>query len=60
MLVPEAMSPKLRGAPVALLQNSVGFGPLNLCPAEFWSNATCAPRSFGDIVSGPKKHTKII
>ena len=34
------------------------FGPLNLCPAEFWSNATCAPRSFGDIVSGPKKTHK--
>ena len=36
------------------------FGPLNLCPAEFWSNATCGPRSFGDIVSGPQKTTKMI
>ena len=34
------------------------FVPLNLCPAEFWSNATCAPQSFGDIVSGPKKRQK--
>ena len=66
MLVPETMSQKFRGAQVALLQNSAdpstcapqSFGPLNLCPAEFWSNATCAPRSFGDIISGPKKPQK--
>ena len=36
------------------------FGPFNLCPAEFCSNATCAPRNFGDIVSGTKIITKII
>ncbi len=68
MLVPETMSPKFRGAQVALLQTPWGtgcrvqksakqrlrgpklcganiegkfapqsFGPLNLCPAEFWT-----------------------
>ena len=36
------------------------FGPLNLCPAKFWSNAACAQQSFGDIVSGPKKNKKNI
>ena len=32
----------------------------NLCPAEFWSNAICAPRNFGDIISGTNIITKII
>ena len=60
--------PKLCGANIAanlprgVLDPSTcapqSFGPLNLCPAEFWSNATCAPQSFGDIVSGPKKKHK--
>ena len=36
------------------------FGPFNLCPAEFRSNATCAPRNFGDIVSGTNAIPKII
>ena len=34
------------------------FGPLKVCPAEFWSNATCAPLSHGDIVMGAKISTK--
>ena len=28
------------------------FGPLNVCPAECWSNATCALLSQGDRVTG--------
>ena len=34
------------------------FGLLNLCPGEFWNNATFALRSFGDIVSEGKITTK--
>ena len=28
------------------------FGPLKVCPAEFWSNVMCAPLSHGDIITG--------
>ena len=86
---PETVSPRVCGAKVTLLQNSVGqrtkgpklccvnfpsnfalqsygafvlcpaffapsFEPLVLCPAEFWSNATYAPHTHKDIVSGAK------
>ena len=35
-------------------------GPLILWPAEFWSNATFAPQTHRDIVSGAKITAKII
>ena len=36
------------------------FGPCVLCPAEFGSNATFAPQTHEDIVSGAKTTAKII
>ena len=36
------------------------YGAFEVRPAEFWSNATCAPLSHGDIVAGAKIPTKII
>ena len=36
------------------------YGAFEVRPAEFWSNATCAPLSHGDIVTGAKIATKII
>ena len=35
--------PKLRGAKIEGKFAPRSFGPLKVCPAEFWSNATCAP-----------------
>ena len=35
------------------------FGPLVLCTAEFWSNATFAPQTLEDIVSVAKITTKV-
>ena len=34
------------------------YGAFEMCPAEFWSNATCALLSHGDIVTGAKIPTK--
>ena len=46
----------LQSIPRRLLDPSIcapqSFGPLKVCPAEFWSNAMCAPLSHGDIVTG--------
>ena len=36
------------------------YGAFKVRPAEFWSNAMCAPLSHGDIVTGAKIPTKII
>ena len=36
------------------------YGAFEVRPVEFWSNATCAPLSYGDIVTGAKIPTKII
>ena len=35
------------------------YGAFEVCPAEFWSNATCAPLSHEDIVQGAQISTKI-
>jgi hypothetical protein len=34
------------------------YGALEVCPAEFWSNAMCAPLSHEDIVTGAKNTLK--
>ena len=36
------------------------YGAFEVRPAEFWSNATSAPLSHGDIAMGAKIPTKII
>ena len=35
------------------------YGAFEVCPAEFWSNATCATLSHGDIVRGAKIPTQM-
>ena len=62
MLVPETMSQKFRGAQVALLS----FGPLNLCPTEFWTpqpvphrvleQCNLCPAEFSGPQKNPIKH----
>ena len=61
--------PKFRGAKIdgkfapqsfrALEVRPQNYGSFEVRPAVFWSNATCAPLSHGNIVKGAKIPTKI-
>ena len=50
--------PKLCGAKIEGKFAPQSFGPLKVCPTEFWCNATCALLSHGDVVSVNKNHIK--